>query len=68
MLVFTDAMNFDSSTGKKLGRFHEMSHLNVKKVDTAHLFMENKVYWLHHYDEPGNSSVFERAAGRNTGA
>ena len=42
VLVFTDAMNFDSSTGKKLGRFHEMSHLNVKKVDTAHLFMENK--------------------------
>ena len=41
VLVFTDAMNFDSSTGKKLGRFHEMSHLNVK-VDTAHLFMENK--------------------------
>ena len=42
VLVFTDAMNFDSSTGKKLGRFHEMSHLNAKKVDTAHLFMENK--------------------------
>ena len=29
VLVFTDAMNFDSSTGKKLGRFHVMCHLYV---------------------------------------
>ncbi len=42
VLVFTDAMNFDSQTGKNLGRFHETSHLDTKKVDTAHLFMENK--------------------------
>lgn len=43
VLVFTDAMNFDSGTGQETGRFHENSHLNTKKVDTAHLFMENKV-------------------------
>ena len=42
VLVFTDAMNFDSTTGEELGLFHETSHLDVKKVDTAHLFMENK--------------------------
>lgn len=42
VLVFTDAVNFDSETGKELGFFHETSHLDVKKVDTAHLFMENK--------------------------
>ena len=41
ILVFTDAINFDSDTGQ--GRSHEKSHLNIKKVDTAHLFMENKV-------------------------
>lgn len=35
-------MNFESETGKDLGSFHENSHLNTKKVDTAHLFMENK--------------------------
>ena len=43
ILVFTDAINFDSDTGQDQGRFHEKSHLNIKKVDTAHLFMENKV-------------------------
>ncbi len=42
VLVFTNAVSFDSDTGKELGLFHETSHLNVKKVDTAHLFMENK--------------------------
>lgn len=42
VLVFTDAVNFDSGTGEELGFFHETSHLDVKKVDTAHLFMENK--------------------------
>lgn len=42
VLVFTDAVNFDSHTGEELGFFHETSHLDVKKVDTAHLFMENK--------------------------
>lgn len=42
VLVFTDAVNFDSQTGEELGFFHETSHLDVKKVDTAHLFMENK--------------------------
>ena len=42
ILVFTDAMNFDSITGEKQGLFHKTSHLDVKKVDTAHLFMENK--------------------------
>lgn len=43
LMVFTDAVNFDSDTGKELGRFHENSHLNTKRLDTAHLFMENKV-------------------------
>lgn len=42
VLIFTDAICFDSETGKELGLFHEMAHLDVKKVDTAHLFMENK--------------------------
>lgn len=42
VLVFTDAMNFDSDSGADTGLFHESSHLDVKKVDTAHLFMENK--------------------------
>lgn len=42
VLVFTDAMDFDSATGEDLGLFHKTSHLDVKKVDTAHLFMENK--------------------------
>lgn len=42
ILVYTDAMNYESETGQELGRFHESSHLNTKKVDTAHLFMENK--------------------------
>lgn len=42
ILVYSDAMNYDSETGQKLGRFHETSHLNTKKVDTPHLFMENK--------------------------
>lgn len=42
VLVFTDAECFDSDTEKTLGFFHEMSHLDVKKVDIAHLFMENK--------------------------
>ena len=42
VLVYTDAMNYDSGTGRETGRFHETSHLHTKKVDTAHLFMENK--------------------------
>lgn len=42
VLVFTNAMNFDSSSGEDKGLFHESSRLDVKKVDTAHLFMENK--------------------------
>ena len=42
VLVYTDAMNFESETGKDLGSFHENSHLNTKNVYTAHLFMENK--------------------------
>lgn len=42
ILVFTNAVAFDSASGQDRGLFHESSHLNVKKVDTAHLFMENK--------------------------
>lgn len=42
ILVYTDAMNYDNKTGTELGRFHHSSHLNVKKVDTPHIFMENK--------------------------
>lgn len=42
LLVFTDAMNYDSDTGKLLGSFHQNSHLNTDKLDAAHLFMENK--------------------------
>ena len=43
ILVFTDAVNYDSESEQTLGNFHENSHLDTKKVDTAHLFMENKV-------------------------
>lgn len=42
LLVFTDAMNFDSGSGENLGSFHKNSHLDIKKMDTAHIFMENK--------------------------
>ncbi len=42
LMVFTDAMNYDSETGRELGSFHKTSRLDVKKLDTAHLFMENK--------------------------
>lgn len=42
LMVFTDAMNYDSESGKEMGSFHKNSHLDTKKVDTAHLFMENK--------------------------
>lgn len=42
VLIYTDAINYDSESGQEMGRFHQMSHLNIKKVDTAHLFMENK--------------------------
>lgn len=42
LMVFTDAMNFDSGDGRELGSFHKSSHLDVRKLDTAHLFMENK--------------------------
>lgn len=42
LLVYSDAMNYDSDTKKELGRFHQSSRLNTKKVDTPHLFMENK--------------------------
>ncbi len=43
ILVFTDAVLYDSETECTTGLFHENSHLDTKKVDTAHLFMENKV-------------------------
>lgn len=42
LMVFTDAMNFDSSSGEELGSFHKSSRLDVKRLDSAHLFMENK--------------------------
>lgn len=42
LLVFSDAMNFDSENGQDIGSFHKSSHLNTKKVDMGHLFMENK--------------------------
>lgn len=42
LMVFTDAMNFDSDSGEELGSFHKSSHLDVKRLDSAHLFMENK--------------------------
>lgn len=42
LMVFTDAMSFDSESGEELGAFHKSNHLDVKKVDTAHLLMENK--------------------------
>lgn len=42
VLVYSDAINFDSESGEDRGRFHEMGRLNTKKVDTARLFMENK--------------------------
>lgn len=42
LLVFTDAMNYDSETGRELGSFHKSSRLNADKTDPAHLLMENK--------------------------
>ena len=54
VLVYSDAMNYDSETRQKLGRFHATSHLNTKKVDTPHLFMENKCI------EIGRASCRER--------
>lgn len=42
LLVFTDARNYDSETGREFGSFHQNSHLDVTKTDTAHLLMENK--------------------------
>lgn len=42
LLVFTDAMNYDSDTGKELGSFHQSSRLKVGSTDPAHMFMENK--------------------------
>lgn len=42
LLVYTDAMNYNSDTGEEMGRFHETSHLNTSKMDASHLFMENK--------------------------
>lgn len=42
LLVFTDAVNFDSDSGRELGSFHKNSHMDAKRVDSAHLFMENK--------------------------
>ncbi len=42
VLVYTDVVNYNSTTGEDMGLFHKSSHLNVKKVDTAHVFMENK--------------------------
>lgn len=42
LMVFTDAMNFDSETGEELGSFHQNSHLNAAGTDKAHLLMENK--------------------------
>lgn len=43
VLVYTDAMNFDSDSNENLGSFHQSSHLDTAMVDTAHLFMENKI-------------------------
>lgn len=43
ILVFSDAMNFDSDSGEKLGLFHSQSHLNTELTDTAHILMENKI-------------------------
>ena len=42
LLVFTDAVNFDSDTKRQCGSFHQSSHLDVAKTDPAHLLMENK--------------------------
>lgn len=42
LMVFTDAMNYDSETGAEMGAFHQNSRLDTRKIDTAHLFMENK--------------------------
>lgn len=42
LMVYTDAVNFESETGKEQGSFHENSHLNVSATDAAHLLMENK--------------------------
>ena len=42
ILVFTDAESYDDVSKTDIGSFHKMSHLDTKKVDTAHLFMENK--------------------------
>ena len=41
-MVFTDAESYDDVSKTDIGSFHKMSHLDTKKVDTAHLFMENK--------------------------
>ena len=66
ILVFTDAMNYDSRSGKETGRFHKNSHLDVKKVDTAHLFMENKCIG---FTVMINRAVLSgRFAGADTGA
>ncbi len=42
LLVFTDAENYDSETGKSLGSFHKSSRLDPGRTDPAHLLMENK--------------------------
>lgn len=42
LLVFTDAMIFDSETGRQCGSFHEESHLDATKTDAVQLLMENK--------------------------
>lgn len=61
-LFITDAMNFESETGKDLGSFHENSHLNTKKVDTAHLFMEISVLVV-----LSCKPVCERVSGTDSG-
>ncbi len=42
LLVFTDAMNYNSDTKEEMGCFHKNSRLDTAKMDAAHLFMENK--------------------------
>lgn len=42
ILVFTDAMMYDSESGKDLGSFFKNGKLNTENVDIAHILMENK--------------------------
>ncbi len=42
VLVYSDAMMFDSKSGDEMGLFHKNSHLSTEKVDISHLLIENK--------------------------